>query len=87
VAGVASLGTRPAVERDGRLLLEVHLFDFDEPIYGRLVRIEFLHKLRDERNFDSIAALTDQIRRDAQDARSWFDTGSARAGTAGPAAS
>ena len=72
VAGVASLGTRPAVERDGRLLLEVHLFDFDADIYGRLVRVEFLHKLRDEAHFDSIALLTAQIERDAQAARAWF---------------
>ena len=72
VDGVASLGTRPAVERDGRLLLEVHLFDFDADIYGRLVRVEFLHKLRDETHFDSIELLTAQIERDAQAARAWF---------------
>ncbi len=72
LAGVASLGTRPAVERDGRLLLEVHLFDFDGDAYGRLVRVEFLHKLRDEARFDSIDLLTAQIARDAQAAREWF---------------
>ena len=77
VAGVASLGTRPAVERDGRHLLEVHLFDFDADIYGRLVRVEFLHKLRDEANFDSIEALVAQIDRDAQAARAWFRGGAA----------
>jgi riboflavin kinase/FMN adenylyltransferase len=70
--GVASLGTRPAVERDGRLLLEVHVFDFDAEVYGRLARVEFLHKLRDEAHFDSLEALTAQIARDAQRAREWF---------------
>lgn len=70
--GVASLGTRPAVERNGRHLLEVHLFDFDADLYGKLVRVEFLHKLRDEAHFDSIEALTAQIDRDAQAARAWF---------------
>lgn len=76
--GVASLGTRPAVERDGRLLLEVHLFDFDEPIYGRLVRVEFAARLREERRFESLDALTGQIARDAQAARDWFATEHAR---------
>src|SRR5690606_6061127 len=73
VEGVASLGTRPAVERDGRLLLETHLFDFDENAYGRLVRIEFVARLREERAFDSLDALRAQIERDANDARAHFD--------------
>jgi riboflavin kinase/FMN adenylyltransferase len=69
---VASLGRRPAVERDGKLLLEVHLFAFSGQVYGKRVRVEFLHKLRDETPFDSLEALTEQIRRDAQQARDWF---------------
>lgn len=80
VEGVASLGTRPAVERDGRLLLETHLFDFDEVVYGRLVRIEFVARLRDERGFDSLDALRAQIALDAQAAREHF----AAQRTAGP---
>ncbi|MCD6680393.1 MAG: bifunctional riboflavin kinase/FAD synthetase [Burkholderiaceae bacterium] len=72
VQGVASLGTRPAVERDGQLLLETHLFDFDEPAYGRLVRVEFVAKLRDERSFDSLDALRAQIALDARHAREMF---------------
>ena len=67
--GVASLGTRPVVEFDGRFLLEVHLFDFGADLYGRLVRVEFIRKLRDERNFDSLDALTVQIDADARQAR------------------
>lgn len=70
--GVASLGTRPAVEANGRLLLEVHLFDFNENIYGRRIRVEFVHKLRDEAHFASLELLTAQIDRDAQAARRWF---------------
>ncbi len=76
-AGVASLGTRPAVESAGRHLLEVHLFDFDADLYGKLVRVEFLHKLRDEAHFESIEALAAQIDRDAQAARAWFGDGRA----------
>ena len=72
LAGVASLGTRPAVESNGRLLLETHVFDFDQTVYGRVVSVEFLHRLREERHYDSLQLLTDQIERDAQDARTWF---------------
>lgn len=66
--GVASLGTRPTVG-GGEKLLEVHLFDFDEDIYGRHVSVEFVHKLRDEEHFETIEALKSQIARDAQVAR------------------
>ena len=71
LSGVASLGTRPAVEANGRLLLEVHLFDFSEQVYGRIVSIEFLHKLRDEQHYPSLDLLTEQIHRDAEQARAW----------------
>jgi riboflavin kinase/FMN adenylyltransferase len=71
LAGVANLGTRPTV--DGmRTLLEVHLFDFEGDIYGRHVHVDFLHKLRDERRFDSFGELKAQIQRDAEQARSFF---------------
>ena len=73
-AGVASLGVRPTVERDGKPLLEVFVFDFDETIYGRRVTVEFLHKLRDEEKYDDLAALTRQIRVDVAQAREYFAT-------------
>ena len=71
--GVANLGTRPAVERDGRPLLEVHLFDFDREVYGDLVRVVFLAKLRDEANFADLGALREQIARDTLAARAFFE--------------
>lgn len=67
--GVASLGTRPTVHANGRPTLEVHLFNFNQSIYRRHLRIEFLHKLRDEQKFDSLDALIAQIGRDADKAR------------------
>jgi len=70
---VASLGTRPAVESDGTWLLETHVLDWQGDAYGKLVRIEFLRKLRDEAHYDTLDALTAQIRKDAQDARAHFD--------------
>lgn len=67
--GVASLGTRPTVHADGRPTLEVHLFNFNRAIYGQHLRVEFLHKLRDEAKFPNLEALIAQIDLDAQQAR------------------
>ncbi len=67
--GVASLGTRPTVHANGKPTLEVHLFDFARSIYRAHLRVEFLHKLRDEAKFPSMEALIAQIDRDAAQAR------------------
>ena len=53
-------------------MLETHLFDFDQQCYGRLIRVEFLPKLRDEEKYDGLAALTAAIDNDEQRARGWF---------------
>jgi len=71
-AGVASLGVRPTVKSDGRPLLEVFLLDFDESIYGRRVTVEILHKLRDEEKYETLEALSRQIRTDVEQARDYF---------------
>jgi riboflavin kinase / FMN adenylyltransferase len=66
--GVASLGTRPTV--NGTLpLLEVHVFDFSGELYGRLIEVEFIAKLRDEAKFDSLEAMVEQMKIDAAQAR------------------
>ena len=75
--GVASLGRRPTIDDSGRVLLEVHCFDWpaslgDEGAYGRLVRVELLAKLRDEARYETLELLTQAIRRDGDDARSWL---------------
>ena len=65
---VSSFGTRPTV--DGvEPLLEAHLFDFQGDLYGRHINVEFVAKLRDEVKFNDLAALTDQMHRDAEQAR------------------
>jgi riboflavin kinase/FMN adenylyltransferase len=69
---VASLGVRPTVEDAGRMLLEVHVFDYDRPAYGKLVRVEFLAKLRDEEKYVDLPTLTAAIERDALQARAFF---------------
>lgn len=67
--GVASIGLRPTVDDTGRWLLEVHLFDFAQDVYGRLIRVELVHKLRDETKYESLQALSSAIRDDAAAAR------------------
>jgi len=73
---VASLGVRPTVEDAGRVLLEAHCLQWPlaaEAGYGRLLRVELLHKLHDELKYDSLEQLRDGIRRDTADAAAWFD--------------
>lgn len=69
---VSCIGPRPSVNNSSRRLLETHVFDFDQNSYGKLIRIEFLHKLRDYQKFDGLPALTDAIRRDSENARAYF---------------
>jgi riboflavin kinase/FMN adenylyltransferase len=69
--GVASIGTRPTVNGT-RVLLEVHLFDFDRNIYGAHVHVNFLHKLREEKRFDSIDEMVRRIHEDSAQAREYF---------------
>ena len=69
--GIANIGVRPTV--DGKEpLLEVHIFDFDEEIYGRLLTVTFLNKVRDERTFDGLDSLKNQIEQDISETREWF---------------
>jgi riboflavin kinase / FMN adenylyltransferase len=69
---VSCIGTRPTVDDSGRRLLETHIFDYDQNCYGKLVQIEFLKKLRENEKFSSLAALTEAIQRDADNAREYF---------------
>lgn len=70
--GVANIGFRPSVNQGINPLLEIHLFDFDEDIYGAHLSVRFLHKLRDERKFPDIDALKSQISQDLESARQYF---------------
>ena len=65
---VSSLGTRPTVA-GVEPLLEAHLFDFDEELYGRRIEVEFVAKLRDEVKFADLPSLTAQMHHDAEQAR------------------
>ncbi|MGQ0677112.1 MAG: bifunctional riboflavin kinase/FAD synthetase, partial [Rhodospirillales bacterium] len=66
--GVANFGARPTVG-GARLLLEAHLFDFQEDLYGQRLRVRLIEYLRPERKFDGLDALKAQIAEDAKQAR------------------
>jgi riboflavin kinase / FMN adenylyltransferase len=70
--GVASLGVRPTIRANDRPKLEVHLFDFDQDIYGRHVRVHFMHKIRDEMKFADLETLKRWIHADELAARDYF---------------
>jgi riboflavin kinase / FMN adenylyltransferase len=70
--GVASVGKRPTINPVPIPLLEVHLFDRDEDLYGEHLRVRFLKKLRDEEKYDGLPALQAAIARDARQAREFF---------------
>lgn len=69
VSGVANLGIRPTVSVDNRPSLEVHLFDFMQEIYGKMLEVQLVDKLRDEMKFAGIEALQKQIATDCEHAR------------------
>jgi len=66
--GVASVGTRPTVG-GGKPLLEVYIFDFDRDIYGEYITVQFIERLREERNYSDLGAMTEQMHKDVADAR------------------
>lgn len=66
--GVANFGRRPTLNGT-RPLCEAHVFDFDEDLYGRRICVEPVCFLRDERRFDDLASLRDQIAQDVAAAR------------------
>ena len=79
--GVANLGVRPSIDptdvNGGRVLLETHCLDWPASLgaqgaYGKIARVELLHKLHDERKYEGLVALTRGIHQDCDDARAWL---------------
>ncbi|RLA25939.1 MAG: bifunctional riboflavin kinase/FAD synthetase [Gammaproteobacteria bacterium] len=64
IFGVANVGTKPTVNGAAKVLLETHLFDFDQDIYGKYVEVHFKHKIRSEMHFQSVDDLKQQIQLD-----------------------
>ncbi|MBA4494377.1 bifunctional riboflavin kinase/FAD synthetase [Paenactinomyces guangxiensis] len=73
--GIMNIGVRPTFsDPTPRERLEVHLFDREVDLYGQVLRVEFLHFIRDEKKFPSVDALIDQIRSDKKLAEEWLAT-------------
>ncbi len=85
--GVTNLGVRPSLDPDdvngGRVLLETHCLQWPAEMaaslpggeaYGKIIRVELLHKLHDELKYESLDALTQGIAQDCSDARAFFDS-------------
>jgi riboflavin kinase/FMN adenylyltransferase len=79
--GVANLGVRPSLDptdvNGGRVLLETHCLDWPAHLgaeggYGKIIKVELLHKLHDELKYDGLDALKEGIARDCQAARAYF---------------
>ena len=64
-----SIGVRPTFVTGRGLLVEAFLLDFDDDIYGRELRLDFIQRLRGEKRFDSVDALVDQMHRDVEQTR------------------
>jgi riboflavin kinase/FMN adenylyltransferase len=72
VCGVANVGVRPTLGGDAKPILEVHLFDRCDDLYGQNIIVEFKHQLREEKRFESLDALKVQIQADIAHARRYF---------------
>ena len=81
LAGVANLGIRPSLDpkdvNGGRVLLETHCLEWPQQLgleggYGKIIRVELLHKLHDELRYDSLDDLKEGIARDCEEARAFF---------------
>jgi len=66
---LVSVGVRPTFHDDGRVLVEAYLLDWDGDLYGATLDLELVARLREERRFDSVEALVEQMRADEADAR------------------
>ena len=66
--GIANMGIRPTVD-GSKPVLEIHIFNFSESIYGQRLTVEFKNKLRDEKKFDNIDLLKEQILQDISQAK------------------
>ena len=73
--GVANVGVRPTVGDLIKPVLEVHLLDFDEDLYGQRIQVEFKAKVRVEAKFDSLDDMVEEIHRDIAVAKNYFKNG------------
>ena len=70
--GIVNVGRRPTFEGEG-ITVEAHIFDFDQDIYGKIVRVAFVDFIRPEMKFDGIESIRGQIEKDCVEARSMLE--------------
>lgn len=69
---ITNVGNNPTFNDTTKLFVETHIFDFDNDIYGEEIKVEFLHKLRDEAKFSGVNELIKQIKSDINEAKEFF---------------
>lgn len=69
---ITNVGVRPTFDDDQLPSIETFVFDFDGDLYGEVLRVRFLHRIRDERKFKGIDELRAQIEKDSARAESYF---------------
>ena len=69
---ITNIGVRPTFESDADPSIETYIFDFDGDLYGDVLRVRFLHRIRDEKKFNGIDELKAQIEKDTNRARNYF---------------
>lgn len=69
---ITNIGVRPTFKNDFIPLIETHIFDFNQDIYGEIITVQFFAKLRDEKKFNSVNELLNQINQDIAQARQFF---------------
>ncbi len=69
---ITNIGVRPTFENDAEPSIETYIFDLDQDLYGDVLRVRFLHRIRDERKFNGVEELKAQIERDTSRALNYF---------------
>ncbi len=69
---ITNIGVRPTFENEAEPSIETYIFDYDVDLYGDVLRVRFLHRVREERKFNGIDELKSQIARDSQTALNYF---------------
>lgn len=72
LTGIANVGTRPTFDGGSKVILETHLFNFNQEIYGHYVEVHFKQKIRDEMQFNSLTELQTQIEKDVTIAKNFL---------------
>ena len=71
--GMMNIGRRPTLDDpDANITLEVHIFNFDEDIYTKEINVKFIKRIRDERKFDSLDTLSEQLKKDKKEIMVFF---------------